>query len=71
MTTLSRVVRRTLRQPLTIGLRREDPSRIWERRTPLTPEAVNQLVSEKRVNVHIEHCDRRVFSDEEYVKVRE
>ncbi|RDB21718.1 Alpha-aminoadipic semialdehyde synthase, mitochondrial [Hypsizygus marmoreus] len=56
------------RPPLTVGIRREDPQRIWERRTPLTPEAVQYLVSEKKVDVEIEHCDRRVFSDAEYAK---
>jgi hypothetical protein len=57
-------------RPLVVGLRREDPTRIWERRAPLTPDAVNRLVSEQRVKVHVEHCDRRVFRDHEYVQVR-
>ena len=34
---------------LTIGIRREDPQRIWERRCPLTPEAVSQLVEQEVV----------------------
>ncbi|KNZ82307.1 Alpha-aminoadipic semialdehyde synthase, mitochondrial [Termitomyces sp. J132] len=46
--------------------RREDPKRIWERRAPLTPKGVKELV-EGGVNVEIEHCDRRVFKDEEYI----
>ncbi|KAJ7069890.1 Saccharopine dehydrogenase-domain-containing protein [Mycena amicta] len=55
-------------RPLVLGLRREDPSRIWERRTPLTPDAVRKLVSEHKVQVQVEHCDRRVFRDHEYVQ---
>ncbi|KAJ7645472.1 Saccharopine dehydrogenase-domain-containing protein [Mycena polygramma] len=55
-------------KPLVVGLRREDPTRIWERRSPLTPEAVQRLVSERNVKVHVEHCDRRVFRDHEYVQ---
>jgi hypothetical protein len=27
-------------------------------------------VSERNVRVHVEHCDRRVFRDHEYVQVR-
>ncbi|KAJ7459741.1 Saccharopine dehydrogenase-domain-containing protein [Mycena latifolia] len=55
-------------RPLVVGLRREDPTRIWERRSPLTPDAVTRLVSEHHVKVHVEHCDRRVFRDHEYVQ---
>ncbi|KAG5340357.1 hypothetical protein C0989_002087 [Termitomyces sp. Mn162] len=54
------------RTPVTVGIRREDPKRIWERRAPLTPKGVKELV-EGGVNVEIEHCDRRVFKDEEYI----
>ncbi|KAJ7134466.1 Saccharopine dehydrogenase-domain-containing protein [Mycena epipterygia] len=59
---------RRVRAPLVVGLRREDPTRIWERRSPLTPDAVNRLVSERHVKVHVQHCDRRVFRDHEYVQ---
>ena len=54
--------------PLTF-VSREDPQRIWERRSPLTPNAVSYLVSQKNIDVQIEHCDRRVFPDHEYQKV--
>ncbi|KAG6833293.1 hypothetical protein H0H87_008925 [Tephrocybe sp. NHM501043] len=47
---------------------REDPQRIWERRAPLTPRAVKELV-EGGINVEFEHCDRRVFRDDEYIAV--
>ncbi|EEB95076.1 hypothetical protein MPER_06012 [Moniliophthora perniciosa FA553] len=55
-------------RPLTIGIRREDPTRIWERRAPLTPDSVYELVKDKAVQVHVEGCDRRIFKDEEYIK---
>ncbi|ESK83942.1 saccharopine dehydrogenase (nadp+ l-glutamate-forming) [Moniliophthora roreri MCA 2997] len=55
-------------RPLTIGIRREDPTRIWERRAPLTPDSVYELVKDKGVEVHVEGCERRIFKDEEYIK---
>lgn len=51
-----------------VGIRREDPERIWERRCPLTPSAVNELV-EGGVDVLIQECDRRVWTTDEFVKV--
>ena len=56
--------------PVTIGIRREDPGRIWERRAPLTPDAVAGLVSRDNVRVLIQECERRVFPLEEYIRVR-
>ncbi|KIJ67291.1 hypothetical protein HYDPIDRAFT_127170 [Hydnomerulius pinastri MD-312] len=53
---------------LTIGIRREDPSRIWERRCPLTPDAVESLVNKDSVDVLIQDCDRRVFPVDQYIK---
>lgn len=55
---------------VTIGVRREDPARIWERRCPITPEAVEHLVQKEDVKVLIQDCDRRVFPITDYVKVR-
>ncbi|KAI0001339.1 Saccharopine dehydrogenase-domain-containing protein [Russula compacta] len=54
--------------PVTIGIRREDPERIWERRVPLTPDAVAELVSRDNVRVLVQDCDRRVFPLEEYIR---
>lgn len=54
---------------LTIGLRREDPQRIWERRCPLTPEAVHELVTNEDVDVLVQPCERRVWRMEELLKV--
>ncbi|SJL06912.1 uncharacterized protein ARMOST_10254 [Armillaria ostoyae] len=63
MKAFSRVLR-----PLTVGIRREDPGRIWERRAPLTPEAVQDLVAKQGVQVQVESCDRRIFTDDEYLE---
>lgn len=55
--------------PVSIGIRREDPGRIWERRTPLTPDAVAELVRDN-IRVLVQECERRVFPLEEYIRVR-
>ncbi|EGN97202.1 hypothetical protein SERLA73DRAFT_169625 [Serpula lacrymans var. lacrymans S7.3] len=68
---LSRVVafrRNISTTPLTIGIRREDPSRIWERRCPITPQGVEQLVRSDRVKVLIQDCDRRIFPIDDFLK---
>ncbi|ORX36707.1 Saccharopine dehydrogenase-domain-containing protein [Kockovaella imperatae] len=52
----------------TIGIRREDPKRIWERRTPLTPAAVSLLARAGEVEVEVESCQRRSFPNKEYEK---
>ena len=55
----------------TLGIRREDPGRVWERRVPLTPEAVQSLLSStKDLKVEVESCRRRCFPDDLYAKVR-
>ncbi|KAI9456540.1 Saccharopine dehydrogenase-domain-containing protein [Lactarius psammicola] len=54
--------------PVTIGIRREDPGRKWERRVPLTPDAVAELVSHDKVRVLIQECERRVFPVDEYIR---
>ncbi|WWD17363.1 hypothetical protein CI109_101804 [Kwoniella shandongensis] len=72
-------VRLQLRRPFlsqrdltTLGLRREDPARVWERRTALTPEAVEQLLAERNgqgkegLKVEVESCGRRCFTDHQY-----
>lgn len=54
--------------PVTIGIRREDPGRKWERRVPLTPDAVAELVGQDKVRVLIQQCERRVFPVDEYIR---
>jgi alpha-aminoadipic semialdehyde synthase len=48
-----------------IGIRREDKNR-WERRAPLTPEHVHELVYERGLSVAVQPSPLRIFSDEEY-----
>ncbi|ODO08112.1 hypothetical protein I350_03696 [Cryptococcus amylolentus CBS 6273] len=60
---------RPLHRPLTtLGLRREDPARIWERRAPLTPHTVQRLLTDGKdqLTIHVESCRRRCFTDEQY-----
>lgn len=57
----------------TLGIRREDPARVWERRVPLTPEAVGSLLSTSKqgdLEVEVESCRRRCFPDDLYQQVR-
>ena len=61
---------RSLSTGLTIGIRREDPARIWERRCPLTPQAIHDLVQKEGVNVLVQPCERRVFTMRELAEVR-
>eukprot|EP00933_Yihiella_yeosuensis_P018351 TRINITY_DN15090_c0_g1_i5.p1 TRINITY_DN15090_c0_g1~~TRINITY_DN15090_c0_g1_i5.p1 ORF type:complete len:614 (+),score=92.89 TRINITY_DN15090_c0_g1_i5:82-1923(+) len=51
--------------PGTLGLRREDKNK-WERRAPLAPIHVRELIKEG-LRVHVQPCTRRVFTDEEYM----
>ncbi len=48
----------------TLGVRREDKN-IWEKRVPLTPDHVHELVK-KGVTVRVQPSDLRAFPDEEY-----
>ncbi|CAL1702401.1 unnamed protein product [Somion occarium] len=70
--TLHRVARRAYHasrpKKLTIGIRREDPQRIWERRCPVSPEAVAKLVQTEDVDVLVQDCERRVWSSKEFVE---
>lgn len=54
---------------LTLGIRREDPSRLWERRVPLTPDAVEHLIKTHGVRVLIQPCARRAYPTKEFLKV--
>lgn len=50
-----------------IGIRREDKSR-WERRAPLTPLHVEELVGEQGRSVVVQPSPLRIFGDEEYAE---
>ncbi|MCH9649064.1 MAG: hypothetical protein K0U98_12570 [Deltaproteobacteria bacterium] len=48
-----------------LGIRREDKNP-WERRAPLTPHHVEELVRELGVTVAIEPSEKRIYSDQAY-----
>ena len=50
-----------------IGIRREDKS-VWERRVPIIPEHVRQLIGEHGFEVWGQPSDIRVFRDEEFAQ---
>lgn len=50
---------------LRIGIRREDKNR-WERRAPLTPDHVAEIVHEHGVEVVVQPSERRAFPDQAY-----
>jgi len=56
------------REPIVVGIRREDKS-VWERRAPLVPDDVRELIAEHGIRVVIQPSDLRVFKDEEYAAV--
>lgn len=59
----------THREPVVVGIRREDPARIWERRCPITPQVIRELVQNDGVRVLFQPCERRVFTIKELVEV--
>ena len=50
-----------------IGIRAEDKNR-WERRAPLVPDHVRDLVSNQGIEVSLEPSPRRAFEDQDYVE---
>ena len=50
-----------------IGIRAEDKNR-WERRTPLAPDHVRELIAAKGLEVVVQPSPLRVFADQEYVE---
>ncbi|NPV13878.1 hypothetical protein HPY86_02975 [candidate division WOR-3 bacterium] len=48
-----------------IGIRREDKN-IWERRVPLTPDQLRQLIVEHGLRFAVQSSPIRIFSDEEF-----
>lgn len=49
-----------------IGIRREDKNE-WERRVPLTPQAVRTLKEKFGIKTIVQPSDLRVFKDDEYI----
>ncbi|MGB7063447.1 MAG: bifunctional lysine ketoglutarate reductase /saccharopine dehydrogenase family protein [Candidatus Zixiibacteriota bacterium] len=50
-----------------IGIRREDKSK-WERRVPLTPEHVKELIENNGIEVYLQPSSIRIFSDQEFIQ---
>lgn len=50
-----------------IGIRREDKNK-WERRVPLTPEHVRELIQDHSIEIWLQPSPIRIFPDEEYIK---
>lgn len=50
-----------------IGIRHEDKYTM-ERRAPLTPRHVERLIKNKKLDIIVQYSDKRVFTEEEYLK---
>ena len=50
-----------------IGIRREDKNK-WERRVPLIPEHVKELIKSHSIDVSLQPSSIRIFSDDEYIQ---
>jgi alpha-aminoadipic semialdehyde synthase len=49
--------------PNYIGIRREDKS-VWERRAPLTPNDVQEILSKyQNIRIMVQPSKKRIFSD--------
>jgi alpha-aminoadipic semialdehyde synthase len=53
--------------PKVIGIRREDKS-IWERRCPLIPEDIGQLIATHNIRCLVQPSDIRIFKAEEFLQ---
>lgn len=54
--------------PQRIGIRREDKY-AWERRVPLIPRDVKELVEKDHLEIVVQRSHKRIFTDEEYRQV--
>src|SRR5512137_349524 len=50
-----------------IGIRHEDKYEL-ETRAPLTPSHVERLVKQKKLDIVVQSSEKRVFTDDEYIK---
>ncbi|MEW5760676.1 MAG: bifunctional lysine ketoglutarate reductase /saccharopine dehydrogenase family protein [Candidatus Thermoplasmatota archaeon] len=53
--------------PSIIGIRKEDKNK-WERRAPLIPEHIKELIHKHSIKVIVQSSKIRIFSNEEYTK---
>lgn len=65
---LKRSFHTTLQSRGILGLRKEDPARIFERRAPLSPRAVESLIQQGH-QVLVEKSSKRIYSDQSYQTV--
>ena len=56
------------RRFITIGIRREEKNR-WETRVPIIPEDAKVLSKLPNVNIIVQPCTKRIFTDKEYLEV--
>ncbi|MCX8057665.1 MAG: bifunctional lysine ketoglutarate reductase /saccharopine dehydrogenase family protein [Ignavibacteria bacterium] len=52
---------------MVIGIRREDKN-IWEKRTPLTPDDVRELIQQLGIKILVQPSEIRIFKDSDYEK---
>lgn len=50
-----------------IGIRKEDKS-LWERRSPLIPSHVKELIQKNKLDIDIQSSHHRIFSDEDFTR---
>ena len=50
-----------------IGIRREDKNP-WERRSPLTPVHVRELIQKYGIEIEIQSSPSRIFADEDFAR---
>lgn len=53
----------------TIAIRREDKN-IWEKRVPLIPEHVKEIIEKNNIDVIVQPFERRAFNDEEFLNAK-
>ncbi|GAA5960892.1 hypothetical protein JCM3765_007527 [Sporobolomyces pararoseus] len=58
----------TRRLEATLGIRKEDPARTYERRAPLCPDSVKELIKEGH-QVLVERSGKRIYRDHSYEQV--
>jgi len=64
----SRLLSSSARVEGILGLRKEDPARIFERRAPLSPVAVKELIKDGH-QVWVEKSPKRIYLDQAYQDV--
>ena len=58
----------TRARPVTVAIRAEHPARRWERRVPLTPSAVAELIETTGARVLVAPSSKRCYPDAAYAR---